>query len=512
MQHHLFLKVIKKASELKYRSVDILYCVLHLKSSKNNYNIFSIAIYNEMECTDNKKVPLDIRINGKYYSIFTFRQKLSTDDFHQYLSSFNGVFIESSFADSRLEFIKPSIKDLSLLDKKSLNDKFKDLFPHSIYSQYLFEIFCTDKSFFNEINNEEIRLNEYFAEIKQRLGIDISQFDDRIGNFIILIPERRITAKFYGSHTDGKVLFVETFLKDCDKKDFILLLKTVNNNEIIDSLIISEIKEKILIPDYNKDGKITIEIWDLKNKLLVLNDDGYLIKEIVINMNIIHGKRVVKQIDKNGNVKEIQVDLTSPAYSKMSKEKEFSTFISERESETKKRSLLLNKELFQYKKDQHEEALGDIINLINQNVHSHVYFWDPYFTYKDMERILPFVNDLNIDIRIISDFSALNESKEDSSYKSKSDLDFVKEIEDSIKKLKSALIENIEFRYKFGNCGFGFHDRFLIIDNDCWMLGSSFNSIGKVHSLIVKINYPEIVSKMFLDLWEKLKDNSIKLS
>lgn len=510
MSSTLFDKIIIKSKELKFKSVDILYCTLQEKQSNTTYNLFSLSIFNEKECRDNSNNTIDIGVSGKNYSIFTYRQRMNTVDFHKYISSFNGEFMESHLDKYKLFFIKPVVKNISLIDKSNFNEKFGDLFPHSVYSHYLSEIFCLNKSFFSEIRNEKIKLGEYFVKLKEKLNIDLNQFVDRIGNFLILIPENRIAAKFYGSHIDEKKLFLECFIKNDEKNDFILLLKTEDYNEVLDSLLISEITEKILIPEYNKDGKIVIEIWDQKNKMLVFRESGFLLKEIVVNMNVISGKRIVKLIDKDGREKETQIDLTSPAYSKPQKGKDIGHFIKDNEYENMKKSLLESKELFHYLNDEHEKAIRDIVDLINQDASNQVYFWDPYFTYRDMERILPFMSRLNLDIKIISDLSALKNSKEDSSYKGNSDLDFEAEIRNSIKKLSDALINNIEFRYKYGKEGFGFHDRFLIVDNNCWMLGSSFNSIGKAHSLIIKIGYPEIVIKEFLKLWNLL-NNRIKL-
>jgi hypothetical protein len=45
------------------------------------------------------------------------------------------------------------------------------------------------------------------------------------------------------------------------------------------------------------------------------------------------------------------------------------------------------------------------------------------------------------------------------------------------------------------------HDRFIINDHACWQMGTSFNSIGKVVSTIVRLPVHSAVSELFENFW-----------
>ena len=60
-----------------------------------------------------------------------------------------------------------------------------------------------------------------------------------------------------------------------------------------------------------------------------------------------------------------------------------------------------------------------------------------------------------------------------------------------------------------------FHDRFLCIDNNIWLLGSSFNSFGERGSMIVRIPAPSMVQHIISQAWHsgmKLDDFVASLS
>ena len=67
----------------------------------------------------------------------------------------------------------------------------------------------------------------------------------------------------------------------------------------------------------------------------------------------------------------------------------------------------------------------------------------------------------------------------------------------------------LEFRAKFKDFGWDFHDRFLIFPHHengafVWSLGTSINSLGNRHHIFQKISHGQMVADAFEDLWNQL--------
>lgn len=477
-----------------------LTCILHNKSNKENINLFSIGILDKRNVKDNRVLLKEL--SGNKYSIFLYREYYNLKSLKFFLLSYDGEKLVDPIDNVDLKITNSSFKDISLLDSACISDLFKNLIPDLRYNYLIFEYFILNKEHLYKVDDEQVKLENFYNIMQEGFNIDLEYFNDRLGNILILIPELRIRSKFFGVYFDEHKFFIENYIdKDINKKDLILYIKSEMNNEILDSKIIYPIKEKILIDRFSKDGKITLEIWSRSEKKIIYRDSGILVKSIHTNIGLIAGQRKVIRYEKDGKLKEEKiVELISKEYiSDKHIKKDISSTIVERYIKNKKNELLKNKELMQYKGNEHKKAVQDIIDIFNKKTKEFLYLWDPYFSEKDLSEYIPYIESLSLKINIISDFA----SGLKNAYKGEND--FKEKIKKVINELKNAKISNIEFRYTIGNLGFPFHDRFIITKDNCWMIGSSFNSIGDAHSLIVKINNPDIIQEEFEKLWINLE-------
>ena len=68
---------------------------------------------------------------------------------------------------------------------------------------------------------------------------------------------------------------------------------------------------------------------------------------------------------------------------------------------------------------------------------------------------------------------------------------------------------SLELRCQWGDHGYSFHDRFLMIVREhktpeVWSLGTSVNSIGTSHHILQKVSHPQMVVDAFEALWKLL--------
>lgn len=488
-----------------HKSCFILTCILHDKITKDNTNLFSLCILDKNDIITEKSESLDdlaISLNNK--SIFVYKEIMKIETFKNFIKSYDGDGFTNQINNSVLRIPNSSFVAASLLDNIAIEKSLDKLIPHSNNNYLLFEYFVIDKQY---VQNDDIKLDKLYSSMLEVFNIDLEYFNDRLGNLLVLIPELRVKSKFYGKHFAPDKLFIENYIsKDINRKNIYLLIKSEMNNEILDSKIIYPVKDKIVLDEFNKDGTIHLEIWDKSENRIIYRDSGILLKSIRLDIGLISGRRKVIAYDiKRHKKTESDVELITKEYIADKYDKtDISTIKNRRDFENKKSELIKSKELIHYIGNQHDEAIKDIIEIFNSKCENFIYIWDPFFNHIDLNTYLPYIRNQDIIIKIISDFTSKlkNDYKDESEFKNK--------VIVTINELKRAKINNLEFRYIVGNIGYSFHDRFIITEKNCWMLGSSFNSIGKSHSLIVKINNPEIIKNEFDKLWNKLEITGIR--
>jgi hypothetical protein len=495
-------ELIKLALDKKYNGCSVLYGILHRKKEKDYLNLFSIAIFDSKENNDGIIEELH-NISGDNYSILLFRQNILIDNIEKILKSLNNdklKIFSTNYGEKDLNIFSCSIKYTSFLDTEAIDEYYEGLIPKIKDNIYLFELFCLNKEALKEVNGEKVKIDIFCEYLLQNYKINLSTFYDRIGNFLFLLPENNIVSSFFGNYTNQDLLFIENKTDNTDYlKDVLITLKSESNYEIVDSLLIDEVKEKEIIEKFNKDGKITLEVWNKKNKSLVFKNSGFLIKDIIIRTNLIIGKRIINN-SKTGEKTEI--NLISKDNDHQNTNLDIRDFINARIDKNNKDNLIKSKSIFFYKVNEREKALKDVIDLINKESEDYLLIWDPYFSENDLQEILPRIEKPDLDIKIICDFVELKHDYRDD------ETVFINRFKKVIDELHKARIK-IELRYRFENIGFPFHDRFLITKNKCWMLGPSFNSLGKSHSVMIKLPYPEIIIDEFFKLWEVLISKKI---
>lgn len=147
-----------------------------------------------------------------------------------------------------------------------------------------------------------------------------------------------------------------------------------------------------------------------------------------------------------------------------------------------------------------DEALKDLRELINQHGKESVCLWDPFLSADDVINTLFYNQNCGAIMRAITRIKVTEDNS-----KSKTEL-----IQEYKEKLSQACIcpygLSVEFRSTLGGTFADFHDRFLIFPDVkprplVWSLGTSVNSMGKSHHLLLQLQHGQMIVDAFEQMW-----------
>jgi hypothetical protein len=152
--------------------------------------------------------------------------------------------------------------------------------------------------------------------------------------------------------------------------------------------------------------------------------------------------------------------------------------------------------------DGNSEDAKDLVRRLASHAHNRVVLVDTYFDGYAAALFCPAVNNKGVIAQILSsEFYLLK--KESSASETKNLVVLNKVVAD----LHLKKIDNFEIRMLPGKNESPIHDRFLVVDNDVWLLGSSFKDFGKRGTMLVKLRNPQPIIRQLTSHWE----NSLSL-
>jgi hypothetical protein len=85
-------------------------------------------------------------------------------------------------------------------------------------------------------------------------------------------------------------------------------------------------------------------------------------------------------------------------------------------------------------------------------------------------------------------------------------------LQDTLETLRKEDFGPYEIRVLEGREQSPIHDRFLVIDDEAWLLGSSFNKFGNRGTMLVKLHRPKPVIDILMDYWESDKTRPLEVA
>ncbi|MFJ7839038.1 VPA1262 family N-terminal domain-containing protein [Lysinibacillus sphaericus] len=237
-----------------------------------------------------------------------------------------------------------------------------------------------------------------------------------------------------------------------------------------------------------KPTKIGFKFYIKKNNIWKISNEEtvHLLRETTISMHQKVGELKVKRgiqeeiLDITTKEKPIHVsDGNDMVWQKLESER----LKSNRNIEIRNLgSLFLNNNL------SNEEVKKIIYEELYKKAANRIWIWDPYVD----QSILSDLSVLALSNRSLKIKVLLSEYKGENITALESNLEFMRcdSINSYLKKVETdtgASLNNIEIRNWYRSGKHTFHDRFIIIDNNVWILGSSIKDIGNYHSTIYRL-------------------------
>lgn len=337
-------------------------------------------------------------------------------------------------------------------------------------------------------NNEIIKINGFVSE---NLGVDIIKFSEYIGSIILCFSNpilRDISMKIAKSE---KQLIVHMFEREGKKfSDGTIELTDERINGIGFSIEEHINKQLFMINIPYFPEKLRVKIFD-DNHNLIYESLGTFIKNINIEFGIM-GKRKFLMHDKSGLSKNIEVDTVT-----------YDTLNSINKEETSVQNELSlknkNRELEQLESDKvfiffegntstSKDKAKIVVRELISKAKSQCIICDPYFSASDFMDFGIYVTSDNMTLQLLSSAFFLKEKIEETS-----NITYGNQLNDVIVQVKNRSSNGMKVKCHVlaGRKKSPLHDRFIVIDNDVYILGSSLNEFGTRATTLFKVPNPK---------------------
>lgn len=377
---------------------------------------------------------------------------------------------------------------------------------------YVMEFFDVEKPL-KEILGKDL-VKKAAEELYRLIPIDVFTISDRLGNFLFQFPSTQVCVAYQEDEQKERLSFtIETYQKPADGKvmgRYLLIVENPHDNNMA-GFHSREISVPGAAEVYLGDtvGLCTVRLVECSENLIVSESTGNLIRQIGIRMNV--GSQFGKErviYDSQGGIKaEISILSGSTMEVKKDEPQIWKRFISDRQYKLRMEELDRRMEFLQYGLSgvsDREQALFDIRRMMNRGDGKLVYLWDPYLTAQDLFDTWYYTASFGLRLNCIT--SAGSHEKEKLSIRA-----WMQEQRRQLEQGSNQYGISLEFRCQWGNYGYGFHDRFLMIvdkmgqsESEVWSLGVSVNSLGTQHHIVQKVLHPQPVVDAFENLWNML--------
>lgn len=475
----------------------------------NDYDFLSqegnIGFYNKCEVTKIFRVEIDSNDTFDIFTLFVF-EDTNQPEVEEYITSSLRKFKNNkkykwgikreiiTLSEARVQFNKlsqenkPSAKQYvapnNSLAKVQVNNVLKNNF-HS--GSYILEFFDKNKKQFKFLLDNPDTLNDFSEEVSRLIPIHIGAISDRLGNCIFQFPINLLYVKLLTIGQDKGISFGLEFNQKLQKIPKLQAIAENKLDGIVLDFVVQDVEDNkpILI---NTSDEVNCSIFDKEKNILLYRENFATVKQFVLSGNI--GSEQDRFFDLNGVQQRVAITHPQPPMIIGESDRRVNDWIRGRKYTEELDVLEKSKAFLQYEgTNNHQAALQDIRQLINQHSANGVYLWDPYLSVLDIKETLYFCDKM-VNMKVITADTKItkNEFLID-------DLEY--------------LFLNLEVRKYFKVPGSKFHDRFLIFPLEkpkIWSLGTSINSVGKSHHIMQEVSHPQHILDAFNDLWGNLNN------
>lgn len=390
-----------------------------------------------------------------------------------------------------------------------------------IGNYYIHELF-SKKTLLNEMI-EENSIQRIQSEIrKSKLNFRLDKMQDRIGNIVCKFGVEVLTSKPKSLGERG-IEYEFTLNKNEPPHEYCLNVFQEHDGMVYQNIIDNHFDCSSVQVDSNQ-SKTTISVIDITTGLTLFcgrfDYSVYSNYYSQINPPIIAAqipnKRTLHFAERDEIVELPNVQMMGELYGFYEMDA------------ASKRKLKLHAEWFckkgymkAYTLNEHENAINDILSIINSNLLwdlQELWIIDPYLCAEDIISTALRCKKKGIIIKALSSYSTIHNNKNTKIEMEASEFETYKKVQ--FEKLTYVLGEetDLELEYRTVRNGYGvpFHDRYIMLKysinaDRVWSLGASINSIGKCHSIIQIVETPDAILDLFEKMWLETENENCVL-
>lgn len=365
---------------------------------------------------------------------------------------------------------------------------------------------------FVDFFNKPPLLRSLSTEISQITGFDIEHISDRLGNLIISLPVTSISCEIRGIPNTLDGIRITPVWAQGVKPRQIIAIANKKKDGMVSQLLLTEYHESFEIKN-NENTEQDISIYDTVNGVLLYSSEVSILRCIALNSSICWKGTPSREFNNSGNKESLIIYSNIPLETGYKEPKALNEKLKQRLYRETAERLHNELELVQYNPGKpnilgqiyniHESranALNDLRSLINKYGKTSVYLWDPFLSADDIIDTLFYNQNYGAQMRAITRGKGVGE---DSEARTQTLLKYGKELSDACIYPYGLFIE---FRATINGNFADFHDRFLIFPDvkpypQVWSLGTSVNSVGKSHHLLLKVQHGQMIIDAFEQMW-----------
>lgn len=408
--------------------------------------------------------------------------------------------------------LRPAMDELPYIMNDSYHDSNNELqkvLPLRQCSKALYSFIAND-DIASSIINENDYLRRQLQEVSTKYyGADLSLFPDHYGNIYIVQYNSYFRQVYFVSSSEPKGLYVNFKYRKPKPEKLLIRISSKNKAGFYSferdvEIDCSQNSHFIDLP--SSPEVVSIKIFDPIGTLIYYFDNMSFIRAINYNMNVKSKDVTLAYVDGNGENKQRVEKFVSESHTIGQSSTRDAIF---EERETRSAYLTLEQSLefvlFDGDKDKKEENIRkakDCVKRILNRARKRCIICDPYFNLKDLYEFVFTMSSLSVDIRIMSSKEFLAKNAEEGAKTAE-------KIINEISRYQNHVGGTIQFRLLKGQSPL--HDRFIVADDEVWLLGSSFNEFGNRATTIVKV--PQVSARRVYGMAEEWwSDSSITMN
>ncbi|PID21908.1 hypothetical protein CSV61_06730 [Sporosarcina sp. P3] len=393
-------------------------------------------------------------------------------------------------------------KEVPLLISSNLHPDdraLSNILPKRPVDQRVSSLMDVNGSALNRIGHKN--LGKITAAIKEVLFVDLIKYQEYIGSFLFSMPNPYLRNHSIRLHHEQTAVIVEFYLRhgmDLKGGEIELVDERRGGQGFVKKISIEQTVHMIPIP-YSPE-KLRVRIFSPEG-VLISEEASHFLMNIHVNMQLAGPTRKIQVTGEDGTAKEqFEVKTFSSDNIDILQDKEQSLHQKLASAEeSRMMNQLESQRKFIYFPGNNEDSkqkATEIIRELISRTRERCVICDPYLSGKDVVRFATHVRSRNADIQLLGSAKHLTEKASDGYVNGELLHSAISQLSKHDKSLR------IECRVLKGRKKSPLHDRFLIIDEIVYILGSSLNEYGSKATTLFKVPDPRHIQRQ-VDSWLK---------